>query len=401
LVAAHAETAFTRVGHTTAGRPQAGSANLARAALVRLECFPAMRQNDAPGRARIGRTSDAASFHRSAACNQFTRGEMKVLICYDALVVKQAVAAMAEMATVATVSNPTQEALLAQAADADFIVTGPSSFIDRNVIDRAGPLKLIARMGVGVDRIDLDTATARGIFVTNNPGLAADSVSELTVALLLAVAKNIPSGDRAVKEGRWGPAKEAASRDNVELCGMTHGVVGMGQIGSRVAAVCKALGMRVLYCKRNRNADLERVLGVEYAPFDKLIRESDTISLHTPLTDETKNLFDAPQFEVMKRTALLINQSRGLVVNEKALVAALREGKIAGYATDVYDDEPPSPDSELLQLGNVVAAAHVGALTRQGRLRTSMTVVEAMRVVSKGGVPNNLVNKAVLAKRTR
>jgi D-3-phosphoglycerate dehydrogenase len=321
---------------------------------------------------------------------------MKILICHDALVVDEAVAAMRKVGTVTMTRNDSQKALLAEAADADVIVAGPSTFVDRHVIDRAAHLKLIARMGVGVDRIDLQAATERGVFVTNNPGLAADSVSELTVALLLALAKNIPWGDRAVKDGEWVAGKQAATRDNIELCRMTHGVVGMGQIGSRVAAVCKALGMRVLYFKRNRNPDLERLLGVEYAPFDKLIQESDTISLHTPLTDETRNLFDKPQFEVMKRTALLINQSRGLVVNEKALVQALKEGKIGGYATDVYDEEPPDPGSELFKFKNVVVAPHVGALTRQGRLRVSMTVAEAVLVVAKGSVPNNLVNKGVL-----
>jgi glyoxylate reductase len=155
--------------------------------------------------------------------------------------------------------------------------------------------------------------------------------------------------------------------------------------------------MKVLYCKRNRNADLERLLGVEYAPFEKLIRESDTISLHTPLTDETRNLFDKPQFEVMKRGALLINQSRGQVVNEKALLEALKEGKIGGYATDVYEQEPPDPESELFKLQNVIAAPHLGALTLEARLRVSMTIVEAIVAVGKGAVPNNLVNKDALA----
>jgi len=173
----------------------------------------------------------------------------------------------------------------------------------------------------------------------------------------------------------------------------------MGEIGSRVAAVCKALGMKVLYFKRNRDTDLERLLGVVYAPFEELIRESDTISLHTPLTDETRNLFDRPQFETMKRTALLINQSRGEVVNEKALVGALKEGKIGGYATDVYDQEPPDPDDELFKLKNVVVSPHVGAWTREARLRASMAIVEAVLAIMKGGVPNNLVNAGVLQKK--
>ena len=235
--------------------------------------------------------------------------------------------------------------------------------------------------------------------MTNNPALTADSVSELTVALLLGLAKNIPRCDRAVKEGLWTAEKRELTRENIELCKKTHGIVGLGQIGSRVAAVCKALGMKVIYFKRNRDTNLERLLGVEYVPFERLLRESDTISLHNPLTDETRNLFDKPQFEVMKRTALLINQSRGEVVNEEALVWALKEKKIGGYATDVYSEEPPDTNNELLKFRNVVLAPHMGAGTREARLRASMAVAEAIMTVMQGGIPKNLVNRDILAKK--
>src|SRR5450756_181625 len=212
---------------------------------------------------------------------------MKVVILHDVFFFDEAIAAMQEVATVTIMHNDSREALLAEVADANAIAVGPGTFVDRHVIDSATCLKLIARIGVGVDRIDLQAATERGVFVTNNPASTADTVSEFTVALLLGLAKNIPSGDRAVKEDQWVAGKQRATYGNIELCGKTHGVVGMGEIGSRVAAVCKAIGMKVLYFRRTRNAHLERLLGVEYAPFDKLIRESDTISIHTPLTDET------------------------------------------------------------------------------------------------------------------
>ena len=323
---------------------------------------------------------------------------MKVVILHDVFFFDEALAAMQEVATVTIMHNDSREALLAEVADADAIAVGPGTFVDRHVIDSAACLKLIARIGVGVDRIDLQAATERGVFVTNNPASTADTVSEFTVALLLGLAKNIPSGDRAVKEGQWVAGKQRATYGNIELRGKTHGVVGMGAIGSRVAAVCKALGMKVLYFRRTRNAHLERLLGVEYAPFDKLIRESDTISIHTPLTDETRNLFDTPQFEAMKRTALLINQSRGQVVNEKALLRALKEGKIGGYATDVYEKEPPDPNSELIKLKNVIVAPHVGGLSREAGVRYSMNIAEAVIAIAKGAVPNNLVNRGVLNK---
>jgi len=323
---------------------------------------------------------------------------MKVVILHDVFFFDEAIAAMQDVATVKIMQDASREALLTEVADADAIAVGPGTFVDRPFIDSAPRLKLIARIGVGVDRIDLHAATERGIFVTNNPASTADTVSEFTLALLLGLARNIPSADRAVKEGGWVAGKERATYDNVELSGKTHGVVGMGEIGCRVAAVCKALGMRVLYYRRSRNAQLERLLGVEYAPFDKLIREADTISIHTPLTDETRSLFDTPQFEAMKRTALLINQSRGQVVNEEALLRALKKGEIGGYATDVYAKEPPDTSSELFKLKNVIVAAHVGGLSREAGLRYSMNIAEAVIAVAKGAVPKNLVNTDVLNK---
>jgi D-3-phosphoglycerate dehydrogenase len=323
---------------------------------------------------------------------------MKILVLHDVFLADEGLAAMQALGTVTLMRDASREALLAEAADAHTIIVGPGTFVDRQVIDAAARLRLIARIGVGVDRIDLRAATERGVFVTNNPASTAATVSEFTVALLLGLAKNIPSADAAVKEGRWVGGKELATYENIELCGKTHGVVGMGEIGSRVAAVCKALGMRVLYFRRTRNEDLERQLGVEYAPFDRLVREADTISLHTPLTDETRNLFDTPQFEAMKRTALLINQSRGQIVNEQALLRALKAGQIGGYATDVYEREPPDPGSELFKLKNVVVAPHVGGLSREAGLRYSVNIAEAIRAVASGGVPDNLVNRDVLAK---
>jgi D-3-phosphoglycerate dehydrogenase len=323
---------------------------------------------------------------------------MKVVIPHDVFFFDDALAAMREVATVTIMHDDSREALLAEVADADAIAVGPGTFVDRPFIESAARLKLVARIGVGVDRIDLQAATERGVFVTNNPASTADTVAEFTVALLLGLAKNIPAGDRAVKDGEWVAGKRQATYGNIELCGKTHGIVGMGEIGSRVAAACKALGMKVLYFRRARNAQLERLLAVEYAPFDTLIRESDTISIHTPLTSETRNLFDTLQFEAMKRSALLINQSRGGVVNEKALLRALKEGRIGGYATDVYGKEPPDPNSELIKLQNVIVAPHVGGLSREAGLRYSMNIAEAVIAVAKGAVPSNLVNRDILDK---
>jgi phosphoglycerate dehydrogenase-like enzyme len=173
----------------------------------------------------------------------------------------------------------------------------------------------------------------------------------------------------------------------------------MGAIGGRVAVRCKAFGMRVIYNKRNRDVEFERKTGVEYVPLETLFRESDSISLHVPLTDETRNLLDASRFASMKKDALLINQARGRVVDEGALVQALKEGRIGGYATDVYEHEPPDPTSELLGLKNVVVAPHVGGGTREARLRACMALAEDIVKVSRGETPRHLVNKEVLDKK--
>jgi len=228
--------------------------------------------------------------------------------------------------------------------------------------------------------------------------VTADSVAEFTVSLLLSLAKNIPRCDRAVKEGRWNERVELMGT-NIELRGKTHGIVGLGKIGARVAVMCKGFGMKVLYYKRNRDLEVERSLGIAYSPFETLLKESDSISLHLPLTDETMNLFRGPQFELMKRTALLINQARGKVVNEEALVQALKQGKIGGYATDVYEVEPPDLKSALLGFKNVVVSPHLAGGTLESRRRVSDAVAEDVLRVMRGERPKNLVNRDVLERK--
>jgi len=320
---------------------------------------------------------------------------MKIVIPYGIELVEEALALLRSAGRVVVLPDNSEATLRAELGDANAILMGASLRLDRSLIESASGLKHIARLGVGVDTIDLKAATERGVFVTNNPGLTADSVAEFTMALLLGLAKNIPRGDRMVKEDRWGDRSELLE-ENVELNAKTHGIVGLGKIGSRVAVRCKAFGMRVLYFKRNRDLDSEKAIGLEYTPLDVLIRESDSISLHAPLTVETANLFDTPQFEAMKRTAFLINQSRGKVVNEGSLIRALREGKIGGYATDVYEDEPPDAKSELFRFKNVVVAPHVGGVTRESRVRGHMAVAREVIKALRGGIPNNMVNPEVL-----
>ena len=322
---------------------------------------------------------------------------MKIVVIHGLWIVEEALAVMGRAGRVVVPRDGSEAALVEEARDADVIVVSFSPHVDRRLIGEAGRLRHIARLGVGVESIDLEAATERGIVVTNTPDLTADSVAEFTMTLLLSLAKNLPSCDRAVREGRW-DERLALIRLNRELCGKTHGIVGMGAIGGRVAVRCKAFGMRVIYNKRNRDLEFERKVGVEYVTLETLLRESDSISLHVPLTDETRNLLEGPQFAAMKKDALLINQARGRVVNEEALVRALREGEIGGYATDVYAQEPPDPTWELLRLQNVVVAPHLGGGTREARLRACTALAEDIVRVSRGDVPRHLVNREVLPK---
>jgi D-3-phosphoglycerate dehydrogenase len=319
----------------------------------------------------------------------------KIVIACGFRIDKEAITLLSEVAQVIVTPDDSEAALLSEAGDADAILVGPRPYVRRDLIDSASRLKHIARVGVGLDSVDVQAATERGIMVTNAPDVTADSVAEFTMSLLLSLAKNIPRCDRAVREGRWSERFELSST-NIELRGKTHGIVGLGRIGGRVAVRCKAFGMRILYNKRNRDPEFEKSVGVEFVPFEVLLKESDTISLHLPLTKETMNMFDKPQFESMRRTALLINQARGKVVNEAALVQALKEGKLGGYATDVHENEPPNPKSELLQLKNVVVSPHLGGGTRESMLRVSMVVAEDVVRIIRGETPKNLANKEVL-----
>ena len=308
---------------------------------------------------------------------------------------EEALAMLREVARVVVLENDSEAVLLEEIGDADALLVGISPRVTRNLMAAAPRLRHIARQGVGVDIVDVSAATERGILVTNVPDVSSDSVAEFAMTLLLSLAKNIIRCDAAVKGGRWSERRELI-RTNTELNGKTHGIVGLGRIGSRVAVRCRAFGMRVLYYKRNRDLDLERSAGLAYVPLEILLRESDSISLHIPLTPETTNLIDTPQFEMMKQSVLLVNHSRGTVVNEQALVRALREGGIGGYATDVYGQEPPDPASELLSFRNVTASPHLGGGTREARARANRMVAEDVVSVIHGSIPKNLVNREVL-----
>ena len=318
----------------------------------------------------------------------------KIVITRNAMLTEEVLNALRALARVIVLPDDSEKTLLSELKDTNTIIIGPRPYITRELIEAANSLRHVARVGVGLDNIDILAATNQDVFVTNTPGVTSDSVAEFTVTLLLSLAKNIPRCDRSVKDNHW-DERDDLLLDHIELKGKTHGIVGMGSIGKEVATRCKAFGMNIIYYKRTRDLEFEKAAKVAYVPFETLLKKSDSISLHLPLSEETLNLIDTPEFLLMKKTTLLVNQSRGKVLNETALVQTLKQGLIGGYATDVYEKEPPTPDSELLGFKNVITTPHIAGSTRESRTRSAEIILEDVSLVMRGETPINLANPEV------
>lgn len=259
----------------------------------------------------------------------------------------------------------------------------------------APQLRVISQIAVGVDNIDVAAATARRIVVTNTPGVLTEATADLTFALLLAVARRLPEAERFLRAGQW-RRWEVDLLCGADVHGRTLGIVGFGRIGQAVARRARGFGMRVLYCNRSAPpADIEAELGALRVPLDLLLRESDFVSLHVPSTADTHHLIGVEQLCAMKRSAFLINTARGAVVDERALIAALEEGLIAGAGLDVFAAEPQVP-AELLALPNVVLLPHVGsAVTSVRSLMCALAARDCVAVLT-GERPRHAVNPEVL-----
>lgn len=263
----------------------------------------------------------------------------------------------------------TKEELAEYLPQADGLISSTAFKVTDELMSQASRLKIIASYGVGYDNIDIGAATRRGITVTNNPIPVLEPTAEHTYALMLAAAHRIPECDRDLRQGRvkWGIMDNLGT----SLYGKTLGIVGMGRIGKAVRRYAAASRMQVLYHNRRRLPESEeRELDVTYADFDTLLRESDIVSVHIPLTPESRHLFGAEQFRIMKRTALLVNTARGAVVDNAALAVALRNGSIAGAALDVFENEPKVLPALLLP-DNIVLTPHTGTNTVETREQMS------------------------------
>ncbi len=282
--------------------------------------------------------------------------------------------------------------------DKDGLLSMITDSVDGELMDRAPRLRMIANMAVGYNNIDVKAATARGIPVSNTPGVLTDATAELAFALILATARRIVDMDRLTRRGEfryWAPMLFLGT----EVTGKTLGIVGLGRIGKAVARRARGFDMRIIYHNRERTGSAEeRELQAEYADLKRLLRESDFVSLHIPLTGETKHLIGENELALMKPTAFLINTSRGPVVDEQALVKVLRERKIGGAGLDVYENEPALTPG-LTELENVTLLPHVGSGTLETRTRMASLAVENLLAGLRGDVPPNILNTEVLKNR--
>ncbi len=301
---------------------------------------------------------------------------MKVLIC-DPLA-ESAVARLREagLEVVERIGMSQEELAQELAKGYDAIVVRSATKVRRAAIDAATGLRLIVRAGVGLDNIDVEYAREKGIEVRNTPRASTESVAELALAHMLALARSIPQATQSLKEGRW----EKKAFKGVEVAGKTLGVIGLGRIGQAVAKKAACLGMKVVaYDKFVKESPIPEV---QLVPLEELLREADFVTLHVP-ADPAGPVIGKRELALMKNGAYLINCARGGVVDEQALLEALKSGKLAGAGLDVYVTEPPT-DSELLRLPNVSLTPHIGAQTREAQARVGDEVVEILLEFARG-----------------
>ena len=260
--------------------------------------------------------------------------------------------------------------------------------VTAKVIQAGRQLKVLSRYGAGVDKVDLEAATAAGVVVTNTPGTNHIAVAELTLGLMLSLARRIPQHDRTVKEGSWARVR------GTELAGKTLGIVGLGWISREVIRRASAFDMSILLQTRYPDKELADQYGVEYVPLERLLKESDFVSLHCAVTPERGDLIGERQLTAMKPTSYLINTARGELVDEDALYRALQEGWIAGAAMDAFKEEPATA-SPLVGLDNFIATPHIGAATYESILRMGTLAVENALQVLCGERPPHVVNPEV------
>jgi glyoxylate reductase len=293
--------------------------------------------------------------------------------------------------TVLSERPPERDELLEAARGIDGVLSTLTENIDAEFMNAAGDgLKVVANMAVGYDNVDLASAKERGVVVTNTPDVLNETTADTAFMLLLAAARRLGEGERLVRAGEWeawGPKMLLGP----DVWGKKLGILGFGRIGQAVARRAKGFGMEILYTGRSRKEDAEEELGARYLELDELLRESDFVSIHTPLTEETMHLVGAEELEKMKPEAVLVNTSRGPLVDEAALADALENGRIFAAGLDVYEEEP-KVHPKLLELENVVLAPHIGSASMETRDKMAVTAARDLHAVLSDEEPENPVN---------
>ncbi len=291
---------------------------------------------------------------------------------------------------------PPKKVIVEKAAEVDALATLLSDRIDAEVFDAGPNLKIVSQYAVGFDNIDTKEATKRGIYVTNTPGVLTETTADFAWALLMAVARRVAEADKYVRSGKWKVGWHPTMLQGRDIYGATLGIIGLGRIGSSIAKRAKGFEMKVLYHDVIRRPDLEKELGIEYTEIETLLQKADFVTLNVPLLKDTHHLVNEKKLKLMKKTAILVNNSRGPVIDERALYKALKENWIAGAGLDVFEQEPTPISNELLTLDNLVVAPHISSASFETRSKMAEMVAENLVAFFEGKVPPNLVNKDVV-----
>ena len=292
-----------------------------------------------------------------------------------------------EFADVDVLLDLSKDELKARIADYDALVVRSGTKATKEIIEAGTRLKVIGRAGVGVDNIDVETATERGILVVNAPSANTISAAEHTIGMLLSISRNIPAANGSMKSGKW----ERKKYMGVEVNGKVLGVIGLGRVGYEVSKMAKGLGMRIVAYDPFISQDKARELGIALSSFTDVISVADFITMHTPLVKDTHHLIGKEAFAQMKEGVRVINCARGGILDEAALAAAIRSGKVAGAALDVFENEPPKT-SELLELGEVIMTPHLGASTKEAQKAAAVTIAEEVITALKNKPVRNALN---------
>ena len=297
-----------------------------------------------------------------------------------------------DKATVFVADNPDPNQYLEEMADADALIVRIAK-CDGHAIENSPNLKVIGRTGVGYDSVDVKTATAKGIPVVITPGANNRSVAEHAVAMMFALAKNLVEAQLEMCGGNW---EIRGAKKAFELEGKTVGIIGLGAIGRETAKICQGCGMKIAaYDPFMSREQVENFGAAYYEDYAELLKVSDVVSIHVPLTEATRDMISGKELKTMKKTALIINCSRGGIVNEAALVEALRAGTIAGAGTDVFVNEPPKPEDPLLNCPNLIVSPHSAAQTREAVIKMAQMCVRGCLAVAEGKKWPYVADKAV------